>query len=110
MEAHMPFDQPDSKQARERVLADLQALVHDSEDLLRATAHDVSETAQQARAKLTQALEKARRTCSEWQEQGFAAARQAAQSTDATIRAHPYESIAVALGVGVLIGAIWKSR
>lgn len=29
-----------------------------------------------------------------------------ARRTDETIRAHPYESLAVALGVGVLIGAL----
>ena len=29
-----------------------------------------------------------------------------ARTTDATIRAHPYESLAVAIGVGVLIGAL----
>lgn len=28
-----------------------------------------------------------------------------AQSTDRTIRAHPYESLAIALGIGVLLGA-----
>jgi len=28
------------------------------------------------------------------------------KATDATIRSHPYESLAIALGVGVLIGAL----
>jgi Uncharacterized conserved protein len=31
---------------------------------------------------------------------------QGAKATDETIRAHPYESLAVALGIGVLIGAL----
>ena len=29
-----------------------------------------------------------------------------ARATDETIRAHPYESLAIALGVGVLLGAL----
>lgn len=29
-----------------------------------------------------------------------------AQATDQTIRSHPYESLAIALGVGVLLGAL----
>jgi ElaB/YqjD/DUF883 family membrane-anchored ribosome-binding protein len=29
-----------------------------------------------------------------------------AQATDETIRTHPYESLAVALGIGVLLGAL----
>lgn len=111
MDVHVPtLGRPDSKLARERLVADLQAVVRDSEDLLKATARDMSDAAQQARTRLTAALEKARTTCAEWQEQGLAVAKEAARTTDATIRSHPYESMAVAFGVGVLIGALWKSR
>jgi ElaB/YqjD/DUF883 family membrane-anchored ribosome-binding protein len=111
MDVHIPsLGRPDSKLARERLAADLQAVVRDSEDLLKATARDMSDAAQQARARLSAALDKARATCADWQEQSVAVAKEAAKSTDAAIRAHPYESIAVAFGVGVLIGALWKSR
>lgn len=33
-----------------------------------------------------------------------------ARATDQTIRSHPYESLAIALGVGVLIGALLQRR
>jgi ElaB/YqjD/DUF883 family membrane-anchored ribosome-binding protein len=33
-----------------------------------------------------------------------------AEAADETIRAHPYESLAVALGVGVLLGALLRRR
>jgi ElaB/YqjD/DUF883 family membrane-anchored ribosome-binding protein len=33
-----------------------------------------------------------------------------AQKADETIRSHPYESLAVALGVGVLLGALLRRR
>jgi ElaB/YqjD/DUF883 family membrane-anchored ribosome-binding protein len=33
-----------------------------------------------------------------------------AQTADETIRSHPYESLAVALGLGVLIGALARRR
>lgn len=33
-----------------------------------------------------------------------------AQRTDETIRSHPYESLAVALGVGVLLGVVLRRR
>jgi ElaB/YqjD/DUF883 family membrane-anchored ribosome-binding protein len=33
-----------------------------------------------------------------------------ARRTDETIRSHPYESLAVALGVGVLVGALIRRR
>ena len=33
-----------------------------------------------------------------------------ARATDETIRSHPYESLAIALGVGVLLGALIRRR
>jgi len=33
-----------------------------------------------------------------------------AKATDATIRSHPYESLAIALGIGVLLGALLRRR
>jgi ElaB/YqjD/DUF883 family membrane-anchored ribosome-binding protein len=60
--------------ARERIMADLQTLTRDAEDLLKATAGDVSEKAREA------------------------------------LRDHPYESIGVAFGVGLLIGVLVARR
>lgn len=92
--------------ARERVMADLAALTRDAEDLLKATAGDVSEKAKEARSRVAVALERAKATYSNIQEQGIAKAKAAAQKADTTIREHPYESIGVALGVGLLIGLL----
>ena len=33
-----------------------------------------------------------------------------AQQTDRAIREHPYESLAIALGVGVVLGSLWVRR
>ena len=38
------------------------------------------------------------------------AARVGAQRTDRTIRTHPYQSLGLALGVGVLLGAVLRRR
>jgi ElaB/YqjD/DUF883 family membrane-anchored ribosome-binding protein len=98
MENHNP--------AADRVVADLKALIRDSEELIKATASDVSEKAREARARLNAALERANTTCHHLQEQTAAKAREVAQKTDATIRAHPYESIGIGFGVGLLIGVL----
>ena len=92
--------------ARERVLADLRALAHDSEELLKATAGDVSEKAREARARLSTALDRTKNTITELQHQAVAGVKAAAHKTDTVIREHPYESIGVALGVGLLIGVL----
>jgi ElaB/YqjD/DUF883 family membrane-anchored ribosome-binding protein len=56
---------------------------------------DIKERLENAREQLTAAYGRARKNV-------VAGARY----TDETIRTHPYESIAIALGVGVLIGAL----
>jgi ElaB/YqjD/DUF883 family membrane-anchored ribosome-binding protein len=92
--------------ARERVMADLQALTRDAEDLLKATAGDVSEKAKEARTRVAAALERAKTTYANLQDQTVATARAAAKKADTVIRDHPYESIGAAFGLGLLIGVL----
>lgn len=111
METHFEnMDHAGSAIARERVLADLKSLIRDSEDLLKATAHDVSEKANEARVRLAAALQRANATCRELQEQTVAKAKAAARKADTTVRAHPYESIGVGFGLGLLVGILVGRR
>jgi ElaB/YqjD/DUF883 family membrane-anchored ribosome-binding protein len=92
--------------ARQRVLTDFKALVRSSEHLLKATAGDVNGTVKDARDRVTAALSRSKVACEHLQEEAVAAAQAAAQHADKTVRAHPYESIGVAFGVGLLIGIL----
>lgn len=107
METHFEnLEHAHSHAARERVLADLRALAHDSEELLKATAGDVSEKAKEARTRLSAALSRTKATIEDLQNQAIAGAKVAAKKADAVIRQHPYESIGIAFGVGLLIGVL----
>lgn len=99
-----------SAQARDQVLEDLRTLTRDAEELIKATAGDVSEKAKDARARLSAALERAKGTCQRLQEQTMATAKAAAQKADTVIREHPYESLGVAFGIGLLIGVLVTRR
>lgn len=96
--------------ARERVMSDLKSLTHDAEDLLKATAGDVSDKAREARSRVSAALERAKATYSRLQDQTIAGAKVAAKKADVVIRDHPYESIGIAFGVGLLIGVLVARR
>jgi ElaB/YqjD/DUF883 family membrane-anchored ribosome-binding protein len=111
METHLEsMEQAHSTLARERVMADLKSLVRDSEELLKATAGDVSEKVKETRSRLTAALERAKQTCESLQEQTAVTARAAAQRADTMIRSHPYESLGVVFGLGLLIGVLVTRR
>ena len=86
----------------DRLVTDLKAVAHDAEDLLKASAGEVSEKAREARARLATALERTKEACGCLQEKAVAGAK----ATDKVIRDHPYQSIGIAFGVGVLIGVL----
>jgi len=90
----------------EKLLKDLKAVVHDGEELLRASAQELGERGQAAREKLTAALEVAKETSRRLQER----AKETAQSADRLLREYPYQSIGVAFGMGVLIGVLVNRR
>jgi ElaB/YqjD/DUF883 family membrane-anchored ribosome-binding protein len=63
-----------------------------------------------ARARLAAALEKAKATCQELQSQGIESAKAALNRADQTTRAHSYEAIGIALGAGILLGALLRRK
>ncbi|MBM3882754.1 MAG: DUF883 family protein [Verrucomicrobia bacterium] len=100
------FAPAQSRLARERVLADFRSLARDSEDLLKATAGDVSEATKEIRTRLAEALARANRTYNDLQEQTLAAAKTAAAKADTAIRSHPRGSLGLAFGLGLVFGAL----
>jgi ElaB/YqjD/DUF883 family membrane-anchored ribosome-binding protein len=92
--------------ACEFVVADLKSLLRDYDALLKATVGDVSDKGKEARSRVVAALDRAKATCKQWQEHTVSAAKVAAKEADATVRRHPYESIGVAFGIGLLIGVL----
>jgi ElaB/YqjD/DUF883 family membrane-anchored ribosome-binding protein len=90
----------------QKLVADLKVLSHDAEAVLHATAGQAGDKMADLRQKLSQALETAKATCHRVEEKAIAGAKVA----DQTIRAHPYESIGVAFGVGLLIGVLVGRR
>lgn len=86
----------------EKLVSDLKRIVTDSEELLHATKDAVGDKAHEVRARLTEALESAKRSCRRLEDKAIEGAKVA----DRTIREHPYQSIGVAFGIGLLIGVL----
>ena len=66
----------------------------------------MGEKAADLRERLSQTLESAKATCRRLEEK----ASERAKATDKVIRTHPYESIGVAFGIGLLIGVLVRRR
>lgn len=95
-----------TSEANERLAADIKLLVRDAEELLKATAGDAGEKIKEVRGRLAKALESAKATTAYLQDKTV----ETAKAADQTIREHPYESIGIAFGVGVLIGFLVGRR
>lgn len=105
METHFDFDtmgQGQPEVTREKLANDLKTVVHDAEELLKATAGQAGEKVGEIRARLAAAMDAAKATCSRLEEKTIAAAKE----TDRVIREHPYQSIGIAFGLGLLIGVL----
>src|SRR5690349_9861179 len=86
----------------EKLLQDLKAVVQDGEQLLKSGVQDLSERGTAARERLAAALEVAKETRRKLEQRAVAGAK----ATDRVVRDHPYESIGVAFGIGLLFGLL----
>jgi ElaB/YqjD/DUF883 family membrane-anchored ribosome-binding protein len=90
----------------ERLVIDLKTLARDAEEICQATAGQTGEKMGELRNRLSAALASAKATCQRIEQKAVAGAKVA----DKTIREHPYQSIGVAFGVGLLIGVLVGRR
>jgi ElaB/YqjD/DUF883 family membrane-anchored ribosome-binding protein len=89
-----------------KLVDDFKVVCQDAEALARVTAGDLGDKVREARTRLNSSLETARHNFEHLQAQAAEKAKQA----DVVIRSHPYESVGVAFGVGVLLGAVLGRR
>ena len=89
------------------LLEDLRTLVADTKTML---ADSVSERSSEAFAALSDRFGAAQERATELYDGAKKKVVAGAKCTDATIREHPYQSLAVALGVGVIVGALIVRR
>jgi ElaB/YqjD/DUF883 family membrane-anchored ribosome-binding protein len=87
-----------------RLVNDLKIVGRDAEDLVKATAGDLTDKAKEARARLITAVESAKDACLVLQDKAITGAR----ITDRAIRQNPYYALGIALSVGLLAGFLTR--
>jgi ElaB/YqjD/DUF883 family membrane-anchored ribosome-binding protein len=89
---------------------DLQAVVVDAEELLKATASQTGERVDQVRAQAAESLHRARLRLEESSEALGQNARAAALSVDELAHQQPWAAAGIAAGVGLLVGLLISRR
>ena len=91
-----------TEQATERVSGGLKAVARDPDDMLSAPTGQIGEP----RNRLAAAVDAANATCQRLEDQTVAALN----ATNRCIHGHPYETISVAFGLGLIIGVLLTRR
>lgn len=94
----------------ESLLDGLRAVIRDAEALLRATEGTAGEHIEEARARAEESLNGARRRMRDAGAGMETSAREAASAADRYVRANPWTAVAVAAGIGYLLGQIGRRR
>jgi ElaB/YqjD/DUF883 family membrane-anchored ribosome-binding protein len=84
---------------KEKLVQDLKALVCDAEELVKAAS---TQLAGASKAELLLAFDRVKASCRRVQDHAIAGVRNA----DRVIREHPYQSMGIAFGIGLLIGVL----
>lgn len=90
-------------QSTEEVVDNLRKLISEAEA---AISGDISTKSEEMLTNLRERLETGLHSLDGYYSEAKKSVAAGARKTDEAIRTHPYESLAVALGVGVLIGAL----
>lgn len=97
-------------ESKDQVVSDFKALLAEGEALFKSATAGGDHALTAARDKFKEQLATAKARYSELQDATVAQARRAATVTDEYVSGNPWTSVAVAGGVGVLIGMLIMSR
>jgi ElaB/YqjD/DUF883 family membrane-anchored ribosome-binding protein len=91
---------------RDRLIGDFKTVVHDAEELLKATASQTGDKIGAVRARAEESLREARRKLDEVESDLVDRAKAAAEVTDDLVHENPWQAVAIAAGVGFLLGML----
>lgn len=96
--------------SKDKLVSDIKLVIADAEQLSRETAGTLSGKAKEVRERLETRIAEARTQLHELEGVVKDKAIEGAKETDRVIREHPYESLGVAFGVGILLGALLSRK
>ena len=100
-----------SAQTPDALLADLHTLVSEAEKMIgESISEPAADAVESLRARFAVAQESLGEMYATAKHKTVAAAQTAAHTTDHAIRANPYQSLAIAAGVGLIIGVLLGRR
>jgi ElaB/YqjD/DUF883 family membrane-anchored ribosome-binding protein len=96
--------------AKDRLIEDFKTVVHDAEELVKATASQTGDKISAVRAQAEESLRVARRKLGEMEGNIMERTKVAVKAADNLVHENPWQSITVATAVGVMLGMLIGRR
>ena len=100
----------ETKAAKDRLTEDMKAVIHDMEELLKATAGQTGDKISAVRTRAEENLHEMRRKLHEMESNVVQQAKTAARATDHYVHENPWQAIAITAGVAFLLGMLTSRR
>jgi ElaB/YqjD/DUF883 family membrane-anchored ribosome-binding protein len=91
---------------QEKLMSDIKTVLADAEDLLKQAAASTGDRATELREKALTRLKQAKEKAADMQVVVVEKGKKAVRATDDYVHDHPWTSIGVAAGIGVLVGLL----
>ncbi len=91
---------------KKKLVADLQMMVADAEELINATASQTGEVASLARSRMQNSLEVVKSRLHEAETAVLERTRQSARAADQYVHANPWQSIGISVCAGIIVGML----
>ncbi|MCJ8203664.1 DUF883 family protein [Pseudomonas sp. RGM2987] len=98
--------QTNGEQIKDQVFSDLRALIEESEKLLKSSATLVGEDAENLRGQISQKLQQALDSVASARER----TRPVVDATETYIGGHPWQTVAISAGFGLVVGLLLGRR
>jgi len=99
-----------AQQPKDKLVADLKAVVADAEELLVEAATHTGECMGDLRERMQDNLRNARHKLGELEDTVALKTREAVKATDHYVHDHPWKAVGIAAGVGLIIGMLISRR
>ncbi|MGB4073008.1 DUF883 family protein [Pseudomonas sp.] len=96
--------------SQDQLLEEFQALVRDTERLLQHSASLAGEQAEELREQIRSSLGRARSTLHNAEDALHQRGKAALEATEGYVQSHPWQTLGIAAGIGLLLGMLISRR
>jgi ElaB/YqjD/DUF883 family membrane-anchored ribosome-binding protein len=98
------------KENKDKLIKDFHSVIADTEELMKSVTNESGGTAQDLRTKIEQNLKQAKEYLEDFEDSIIDKSKTAARATDEYVHENAWQTIGLAVGIGILIGYLLSDR